>query len=103
MVNNANANKIVSFLKPFAQEAMYTKGEGYRCFRGEFRMGQLTALRVQKLLLFQFQGNYQSSRRMPVSGVLGFLLGSDVFAFFPPSLLSFLVKTPTTVFTTSFP
>lgn len=65
---------------------MYTKGEGYRCFRGEFRKDQLTALKVQKLLLFQFQGNCQSSRRMPLTGVLWFLFGSDVFAFFFPSL-----------------
>lgn len=65
MVNKANANKIVSLLKSFAQQAMYTKEEGYRCFRGEFRKDQLTALKVQKMLLFQFRGNYQSSRRMP--------------------------------------
>lgn len=65
MVNKANANKIVSLLKSFAQQAMYTKEEGYRCFRGQFRKYQLTALKVQKLLLFQFRRNYQSSRRMP--------------------------------------
>lgn len=53
VVNNANANKVVSFLKLFAQQVMYTKREGYKCFRDEFREDQLTASKVEKLLIFQ--------------------------------------------------
>lgn len=89
MVNNANANKIVSFLKSFAQQAMCTKEEGYRCFRGEFRKDRLIAIKVQNLLLFQVRENYQSSRTMPLTGVLYFLFGSDVFAFFPSFSVEF--------------
>lgn len=94
MVNKANANKIVSLLKSFAQQAMYTKEEGYRCFRGEFRKYQLTALKVQKLLLFQFRGNYQSSRRMPTgrSFVISVLMCLPFFFFFPSLSVEFSCK-----------
>lgn len=89
MVNKANANQTVRFLHSSAQQATSTKGEGYRCFWGEFSNDQQTSPKVQSRCCFSFTETIRTTGRCHAPCSCPFCLVRWCLpGFFPWSFLS---------------